>query len=145
MKIHSAFYLSWAAYLFSVLFHVFYGIHIQTKSTYHIYSYFVFEMRIFRQLRGSAFITQGKHTFGFLSLFSTSVLSLALAVGRNYLHGCLIRNNEMKLREGNFRMNVRKTFLTARCFKLWNSLLKEMVETPALRMFKGDWTKQWKL
>lgn len=44
--------------------------------------------------------------------------SLALVVGRNYFHGCLIRNNEMKLRKGNFRMNVRKTFLTARDFKL---------------------------
>lgn len=44
----------------------------------------------------------------------------------------------MKLREGNFRMNVRKTFLTVRHFKLWNSLRKEMVETPVLLKVTGQ-------
>lgn len=64
--------------------------------------------------------------------------SLPLVVGRNFLHGCLTRNNELKLREGNFRMDVRNTPVTERHFELWNSLQKEKLETPVLRTFKDN-------
>lgn len=57
-------------------------------------------------------------------------------MGRNFLPGCLIKNSEMKLKEGNFRIDVRKTSVTARHFKLCNSLLKEKLETPVFRTFK---------
>lgn len=69
----------------------------------------------------------------------------ASTLGRNYLHKHIIRSNRIILREGNFRMNVRKTFLTVRDFRLQNSLPKEVVETPVLRTFKKHWTNHWKL
>lgn len=101
-------------------------------NTYH----FRFKRILFRDLFGAsfAFILEGRGNSGSLLLLQLACAwkitrTLALVVGRKFLHGCLIRNSEMKLREGNFRMDVRKTSATTRHFKLGNGLQKEKLES----------------
>ncbi|KFV39831.1 hypothetical protein N341_00595, partial [Tyto alba] len=44
--------------------------------------------------------------------------------------------NGFKLKEGRFRLHIRREFLTRRVVKHWNRLPREMVGAPSLETFK---------
>ncbi|KFR11966.1 hypothetical protein N306_06604, partial [Opisthocomus hoazin] len=45
--------------------------------------------------------------------------------------------NGFKLREGGFRLDMRKKFFTVRVAKHWSRLPKEVVDAPSLETFKA--------
>jgi len=46
------------------------------------------------------------------------------------------RGNGFKLKEGKFRLDIRKKFFTMKVVKHWKRLLRETVDAPALETFK---------
>ncbi|KFR17145.1 hypothetical protein N306_06120, partial [Opisthocomus hoazin] len=45
--------------------------------------------------------------------------------------------NGCKLKEGRFRLDIRKKFFTMRVMKHWHRLPREAVDAPSLAMFKA--------
>ena len=58
-------------------------------------------------------------------------------MGTHFLSGPVVtKGNGFKLKEGRFRLNLRKKFFTVRVVKHWHRLPRDVVDAPSLETFK---------
>ena len=54
------------------------------------------------------------------------------------------RGNVFKLKEGRFRLDVRKKFFYSECCeRCWNRLPRVIVDDPSLEAFRSGWMGSW--
>jgi len=60
---------------------------------------------------------------------------------RDFSQGCVVigQGNGSKLKEGRFRLDIRKKFFTMRVVKHWHRLPREAMDAPSLAVFKARW------
>jgi len=62
---------------------------------------------------------------------------------RDFSQGCVVigQGQDNKLKEGRFRLDIRKKFCTMRVVRHGNSLHREAVDAPSLTAFKPGWVE----
>ncbi|KAK4832997.1 LOW QUALITY PROTEIN: hypothetical protein QYF61_027021 [Mycteria americana] len=89
-----------------------------------------------KMIRGLEHLSYGERLRG-LGLLSLEKRSLEGDVIAAFQVCCnRTRGNGFKLKEGRFRLDIRKKFFTVRVVKHWNRLPREVVDAPSLETFK---------